>query len=72
MSKAFTHYYKQLGYNNTLQFKNLRKTYVTLINNFTNGEGEIITGHSGQAIIMKSYHDQKVFNHVLDNFRMIS
>lgn len=72
MSKAFTHYYKQLGNEKNLQFRNLRKTYVTLINNFTNGNGEVITGHSGQGIIRKSYHDQKVFNHVLDNFRMIS
>lgn len=71
MSNAFTHFYKLLGNGKQLQFRSLRKTYVTLVNNFTNGQGEIITGHSGQGIIMKSYHDRKVFNHVLDNFKMI-
>ena len=71
MSKSFTHYYKLLGNEKELSFKHLRKTYVTLVNNFTNGKGEVITGHSGQGIIMKSYHDQKVFNHVLDNLRLI-
>ncbi len=71
MSKSFTHFYKLLGNEKELSFKNLRKTYVTLVNNFTNGQGELITGHSGQGIIMKSYHDQTVFNHVLDNFRLI-
>ena len=71
MSKSFTHYYKLLGNEKELSFKNLRKTYVTLVNNFTNGQGEVITGHSGQGIIMKSYHDQTVFNHILDNLRLI-
>ena len=33
-----------------------------MLNNFTNGNMEVITGHSGQEIIMKNYHDQKVFN----------
>ena len=66
MSKAFSHYYTQL------QFKHLRKTYITLLNHFTNGEAETITGHSGQEIIMKNYHDSKVFNNVLKDFRMTS
>jgi integrase len=72
MSKAFTHYYKLLGNEKELSFKHLRKTYITLLNNFTNGGAEAITGHSGQGIIMKSYQDQKVFNDTLKDFRMIS
>jgi len=72
MSKSFTHYYKLLGNRKELSFKSLRKTFVTLVNNFTNGQGEVITGHSGQGIIKKSYHDQTVFDKVLDDFRLIS
>lgn len=72
MSKAFTHYYKLLDPDGGLQFKCLRKTYITLLNNFTNGGAEVITGHSGQEIIMKSYHDSKIFSDTIDNFRMIS
>jgi integrase len=72
MSKAFSHYYEQLGTGKQLQFRHLRKTYITYLNHFTNGEAETITGHSGHEIIMKNYHDEKVFNNVLKDFRMIS
>lgn len=72
MSKAFSHYYSLLNTGRQLQFKHLRKTYITRLNHFTNGQAEIITGHSGQEIIMKNYHDQTVFNNVIRNFRMIS
>jgi integrase len=72
MSKAFTHFYSLLGNEEELQFRCLRKTFTTKLNNFTNGRAEAITGHSGQAIIMKSYQDQKVFNDALKDFRMIS
>jgi hypothetical protein len=72
MSKAYSHYYKLIGNDTKLSFKHLRKTYITRLNNYTNGEAEVITGHSGQGIIMKNYHDQKVFGDVLEKFRMIS
>lgn len=72
MSKAFSHFYSKLGSDKQLQFKHLRKTYITRLNHFTNGKAETITGHSGQGIIMKNYHDQTVFNNVLKDFRMTS
>lgn len=72
MSKSFTHYYNQLKTGKQLSFKHLRKTYITLLNNYTNGHADIITGHSGQGIIMKNYHDKKVFNEVVNDFSMVS
>jgi len=72
MSKAFTHYYSQLGTDKKLQYKHLRKTFITIINHFTNGRAEVITGHSGQPIIKKNYQDQKVFDDVFQDFRMTS
>lgn len=72
LSKSFTHYYKLLNSDKSISFKYLRKTYITLLNNHTNGRAEVITGHSGQEIIMKNYHDSKVFNDVVLNFKMIS
>jgi integrase len=72
MSKSFSHYYNLLGNDTKLSFKHLRKTYITRLNNYTNVEAEVITGHSGQGIIMNNYHDQKVFDDVLEKFRMIS
>lgn len=72
MSKSFTHYYKQLNTGKNLEFKHLRKTYITLLNNHTNGHAEVITGQSGQELILKSYQDRKIFDDVIVNFRMIS
>ena len=72
ISKSFTFYYSQLKTKKKISFKHLRKTYITLLNNFTNGLANSITGHSGQAIILKNYHDQKVFNNALQNFKIIS
>ena len=46
-------------------------TYITGVNHFTRGKAEIITGHSGQEIIMKNYEDQKVFDSVYMGFRMM-
>ena len=60
------------GTEKNLEFSDLRKTYITLLNNFTNGGAEVITGHIGQEVIMNHYHDQKVFNDTLKSFRMIS
>lgn len=71
MSRSFTHYYKQLNTNKNIQFKHLRKTYITLLNNFTRGKAEVITGHSGQQIIMRSYQDPTVFSDVLMNFQLV-
>ncbi|MFB6318410.1 tyrosine-type recombinase/integrase [Saccharicrinis sp. FJH54] len=71
MSKAFTHYFKQLNSDKNLAFKNLRKTYITLLNNYTGGNAEVITGHSGQKVIMGHYHDTKVYNDTLNGFRLM-
>lgn len=72
MSKAFSHYYAKLNTGKKLQYKHLRKTYITYLNHFTNGKAEVVTGHYGHNIIMKNYHDQTVFNNVLSGFRMTS
>lgn len=72
MSRSFTHYYNQLKTNKKREFKHLRKTYITLLNNFTHNKAEVITGHSGQGIILKSYQDPTVFSDVLMNFQLIA
>lgn len=70
MSKAFTHFYSLLGKEKSLSFKNLRKTYITLLNNFTNGKADKITGHSGQQVILKHYQDPTVATEVIEGFRI--
>lgn len=72
LSKAFTHYWKQVDSDKKLQFKNLRKTYITRLNNYTNGQADSITGHASQEVIMKHYQNPKVISDVIEGFRMIS
>ena len=71
MSKAFTHYYRQLGIGDNLSFKHLRETYITNINNYTNGRAEAVTGHSSQQIIRKHYYDNKSMYENLRDFRLV-
>lgn len=72
LSKAFTHYWKQVNSEKNIQFRNLRKTYITRLNNYTNGQADSITGHAGQEVIMKHYQNPKVISNVIEGFRMIS
>ena len=71
MSKGFTHYWKQVDSDKKLQFRNLRKTYITRLNIYTNGQADSITGHAGQEVIMKHYQSPKVISTVIEGFRMI-
>ena len=72
LSKAFTHFYSLLNTGRHLDFRHLRKTYITLLNNFTNGKADKITGHSGQQVILDHYQDPTVATEVIERFRMIS
>lgn len=70
MSKGFTHYYKQLKTGKNLSFRHMRKTYLTLINNFTLGSAEIISGHHSKNTVQKYYQDKKVISKVYKDFRL--
>lgn len=71
LSKAFTHYWKQVDSDKNLQFRHLRKTYITRLNNYTNGQADTVTGHASQAVIMRHYQNPKVISSVIEGFRMI-
>ena len=60
ISKSFFHFYKQLGLNDGLSFKHLRKTYVTqkYIENEDNVTSK--TGHAGVDVVLKHYVDMKM------------
>jgi len=61
LSKAFTHYYRQLNTGKNLTFKSLRKAYITNLQ-IQLGKGNIksITGHTNDTTIEKSYIDTKI------------
>ncbi|MBL7921700.1 MAG: hypothetical protein JNJ40_15405 [Bacteroidia bacterium] len=68
MSKAFTHYFKQLKTNKKLQFSDLRKTYISHLYAKHGEKARIITKHSGEDVMMNHYIDEKVISEVAMDF----
>ncbi len=58
MSKAFTHYMKQIDPDSKITLKSLRKTFSTAAEKYTNGHGEILTGQT-KTILNNNYLDKK-------------
>lgn len=60
LSRGFTHYYDQLNTGRKITFKCLRKTYITNLEIFMgSGNTKVITGHSNDQVIERSYIDRK-------------
>ena len=60
MSKAFTHYYAQLNTGKKLTFYDLRKTYISHLYASHGKDARIITGHSGDEVMLNHYIDGRV------------
>ena len=59
LSKSFTHYKKGTGITKDISLKNLRKTYITWVNQVMGGQTGLITSQSNQ-VIDKYYLDPTV------------
>ena len=59
LSRSFTHYKNGAGITKDISQKNLRKTYITWVNQVMGNQTGIITSQSNQ-VIDKYYLDQKV------------
>ena len=70
MSKGFSHFYKQLNNGRKLTFKCLRKTYITHLALSLGLNARVITRHSGDAVIIKHYLDEKVISKVAEDFEV--
>ena len=68
ISKAFTHYYNLLGTGRNLQFKNLRKTYVSSAYKKYGEKARILTKHSGIDVMQKHYIDSEMLRDANDDF----
>lgn len=73
LSRSFSHYYKQLNTGKELSFKCLRKTYLTNLQVFLQGNSngmavKDISGHSSDAVVSKHYLDPKILSASLQNF----
>jgi integrase len=64
MSKAFTHYRKASGVNESVSLKTLRKTYITWVNSVMGKNTGILTGHQGEQVLKDYYIDSDVLNEI--------
>lgn len=72
MSKAFTHYYNQLGTGKKIEFYDLRKTYISHLFATYGEKAKIITQHSGLDVMINHYIDQKVVAQVAAEFEFFN
>ncbi|MDP4684198.1 MAG: hypothetical protein NWS40_05875 [Crocinitomicaceae bacterium] len=68
ISKAFTHYFSQLGTGKKIGFYDLRKTYVSHLFASYGDKARIITKHSGMDVMFNHYIDQEVVSQVASDF----
>lgn len=59
ISRSFSHFYRLLKTGRALQFKCLRKTYITQLFMKFGDDTKILTHHSGMEVIKKHYLDTK-------------
>jgi integrase len=62
ISKSFTHYKNGAGIDKDVSLKNLRKTYITWVNQALGNETGLITSHSTQEVLERHYIDPKVLS----------
>jgi integrase len=69
ISRAFTHYIKQVS-NRFLQFKNLRKTFISHLVMLLGDKAKIFTGHSDDEVMMRHYISEAFIAGGLKDFRV--
>jgi integrase len=68
ISKAFTHYYNQLGTGKKVELYDLRKTYISHLYATYGDKARIVTKHSGMDVMLNHYIDQEVVSQVASDF----
>ena len=62
VSKSFTHYRNGAGVDKDVSLENLRKTYITWVNQTMGNETGLLTSHSTQEVLERFYLDPKVLS----------
>lgn len=62
LSKSFTHYRKGAGIKKDISLKNLRKTYLTWVNQVMNKDTKILSSHSTDGVLTEYYIDPMVLS----------
>lgn len=60
LSKGFTHYRKAAGIKRNIRLGDLRKTYLTWVNQVMNQDTKILSSHSTDGLLKEYYLDQTV------------
>ena len=68
ISKAFTHYFNQLGTGKKVKLYDLRKTYISHLYAKYGDKARIVTKHSGIDVMLNHYIDQEVVSQVASDF----
>lgn len=68
MSKAFPHYYAQLNTGKKVQFKDLRKTFITSVYNFLGNKARLVTKHASVEVMLQHYIDDNIITEKMKGF----
>ncbi|WP_271769081.1 hypothetical protein [Aquimarina algiphila] len=71
LSRGFSHYYSQLNTDRNLQFKCLRKTYLTYLDIATNGKTKTLSSHTSDNVLKKHYIDEKIVSTAIANLNIL-
>ncbi|WP_299210783.1 phage integrase SAM-like domain-containing protein [uncultured Dokdonia sp.] len=72
MSKGFSHFYKLLETGKSIQFKHLRKTYISYMKLAMGSETGDLTSHSSNEVIDKNYVDKRVIANAQRKFKLFN
>jgi len=70
LSKGFSHFYKLLETGKGIQFKHLRKTYISYMKMAMGIATKNLTAHANDAVIDKHYIDKKVIATAQRKFKL--
>ncbi len=70
ISKGFSHYYKQLNTGRDLQFKCLRKTYLTYLEHVAKGDTKSLSSHASDEVLQKHYIDERIVSKAIQEVRI--
>ena len=72
LSKGFSHFYKLLNTGRNLQFRCLRKTYLTYLNIVLQQNAKYLSSHASDKVLRKYYIDEKIISKAIQNFQIFN
>lgn len=70
LSRSFSHFYGLLGNGKALQFKCLRKTYLSYLNKAMKGDTKYLSSHKNQKVLDTHYIDPRIISEATQNVQI--